>query len=104
MRVGYVLGVTTSVFPPTESKSIFAAILTFLGWNQPYTYTQLSDAINAYLAGSTVSPGDWLWVHDNFLHMSMSHTDMLMAYYGARVSFGTDPTTGLQTITYTLYS
>lgn len=104
MRVGHVLlGVTTPVFPPTESKTIFSGVLAYLGWNRAYTFADLSAAVDTYLEGSTVAQSDWPWVHDNFLHMSMSHTDMLMAYYGARVSFGTDPMTGLQTITYTFY-
>lgn len=93
----------TTAFPPAESQTVFAGILAFLGWSQPYTYVELTNAINAYLAGSTVSPGDWPWVHDNFLHMSMSHTDMLMSYYGAKVTFGTNPVTSEQTITYTSY-
>lgn len=102
--MGHVLlGVAATSFPPSESSIIFAGILSYLGWNNPYTFADLAVAVDTYLQGSPVAQADWPWVHDNFLHTSMSHTDMLMAYYGAKVTFGTDLTTGLQTITYTSY-
>lgn len=74
-------------FPPQSSVDNINGIVNWLGLNKVYTRVQVSDQIDLWLKQSTVAFVDYTWVKSNFMHLAIDHPDMLLAYYGIKVTF-----------------
>jgi hypothetical protein len=75
-------------FPTPEGAATWAGILAHLGWDKPYNFRRLADALMEHLETSNTDPADRPGIHSNFVHVVMDHPDFLPAFYGCKVSFG----------------
>ena len=74
-------------YPPPGSVTNVNLIIDALGWGTQYLFNELHDAVQVFLAGSSIDPAVRPWTQSNFIHLTWDHPDMLLSYYGIVVNF-----------------
>ncbi len=76
-----------TTYPVPLFAAHFAGILAHLGWDTEYAYKDLKKAVNDYLESTDLSESEIRLIHTNFIHTSIDHSDMMMAYYGCKTKW-----------------